>query len=149
MGNLVDHAKCEFGVLGWPGDDEMQEAICDDILALLEVFSKQEHSGATAPYTVNLFRRLAAFEPISPLTGEDSEWTKVSKGMWQNKRDSEVFKGSDGAYWICGRIFRDKDGSTYTSGRSSVPITFPWRHPKSQVVDVRWWNRWWWERKKR
>jgi hypothetical protein len=136
--SLIEHAKTEFEALGWPGEDEMQEMVCDDVIELLEVFSNQGHSGSSAPYVLNLFKELAMFNPISPLTGEDSEWNEVSEGTFQNKRDSAVFKNSKGgeAYWIYGKVFRDRDGCCFTNSESRVPVTFPWTKPESEIVDV-------------
>lgn len=136
--SLIEHAKTEFEALGWPGDDEMQEMICDNLIELLEVFSEQGHSGSSAPYLLNLFDKLARFNPISPLNGKDSEWTEVSDGIFQNKRDCAVFKnGKDGeAYWIDGKVFRDQHGCFFTSRDSRVPVVFPWTKPESEIVDV-------------
>ena len=130
------HAKKEFDVLGWPGDCEMQELVCDNILELLKVFGEQGHSGSSAMYVLNLFNKLARFSPIAPLTGEDSEWNEVGEGAFQNNRDSSVFKqGKDGkAYWLYGRMFKDRNGGTYSSYKSRVRVEFPWTKPKSKVL---------------
>jgi hypothetical protein len=139
MSNLVEHAKREFEILGWPGDCEMQQMICDNILNLLQVFSDQGHSGTTAPYTLSLFSKLAKFDAIAPLTGSDDEWAEPhGNEIYQNKRDGTVFKeGRNGeAYWIDGKIFRDKNGCTYTSKDSRVFIKFPWTKPESEIIDV-------------
>ncbi len=141
MGEFRDHALREFEVLGWPGEEESQKWICDNVLSLLDVLSKQGHSGSSVYYLLELFDQLAKFKPLSPLTGKDDEWNNVSDmseyKLWQNNRDSEVFKEADGkAYWISGRIFRDPDGGTYTSGDSHVPVEFPWTRPESEIVDV-------------
>ena len=138
MSNLVEHAKREFEVLGWPGDDEMQQMVCDNLIELLEAFAEQGHSGSSAPYVMRLFGKLADFAPISPLTGKDSEWNEVGDNKYQNNRCSEVFKDSkDGeAHWISGKIFREPDGCTYTSGDSFVPVEFPWTKPEPEIVDV-------------
>jgi len=147
MSNLEKHAKLEFKAAGWLDDegnyiDEMQEAICRHVLALLDVFSAEGHSGSSAPYTVDLFKKLAMFEPVAPLTGEDWEWTDVSdtfagRGhkLYQNKRCGRVFKDESGAYDIDGKVFyewyTDENGekfkSHYTSRDSRVPVTFPYR----------------------
>ncbi|AMO57353.1 hypothetical protein GZ77_15775 [Endozoicomonas montiporae] len=134
--SLIAHAKKEFEIAGWPGDDEMQKMMCDCLLELLETFSKQGHSGFSAPYCLEHFDKLARFQTISPLTGEDDEWVDVGDGMFQNKRDSTVFKENGEAYWLDGKIFRDKDGCTYTNSDSRVPVTFPWVRPESEIVDV-------------
>lgn len=135
--NLIDHAKKEFEIAGWPGECEMQQMVCDNLLELLEVFSKQGHSGSSAPYVLTHFEKLARHETITPLTGEDSEWMEVGEDLFQNVRESSVFKSNEGeAYWIDGRIFRDPEGCCYTSADSRVPVTFPWTKPKPEYVDV-------------
>jgi len=135
--NYIKHAKREFEILGWPGDCEMQKMLCDHLVELLNIFAGHGHSGTSAPYCLNLFNKLARFEPIAPLTGEDDEWNEVGEGYYQNKRDSEVFK-KDGEepYWISGKIFRDQNGSCFTNRESFVTITFPWAKPKPEYVDV-------------
>lgn len=144
MSNLHKHALMEFQAAGWLDEngkycDDMQEAICAHVLKLLEVFAAEQHSGSTAPYSINLFSKLAAFEPIVPVTGEDWEWTEVGDGMYQNKRCSHVFKQADRfdgqAYDLDGKIFwewykSEEDGKIskthFTSSESQVPITFPY-----------------------
>jgi hypothetical protein len=148
MSNIHKHALMEFRAAGWTDEngkfnDGMQEAICDHVLKLLDVFADEGHSGTTAPYTVNLFKQLAMFEPIVPLTGEDWEWTEVGDGMFQNKRCGHVFKEGKGgqAYDGEGRIFferrTDEDGREYkthfTSRDSRVPITFPYTPVREYV----------------
>ena len=144
MSNLHKHALAEFRAAGWTDadgkfEDEMQEDICKHVLELLKVFSDEGHSGSTAPYTVNLFKKLAMFEPIVPLTGEDWEWHEPSPGVFQNIRCSRVFKQADRfngqAYDIEGRVFREPTGACYTGAESRVPVTFPYT-PKTEYVDV-------------
>lgn len=153
MSNVKNFAMSEFRHAGWCDEngnfeDEMQGAICHHVLELLSVFGAEGHSGSSAPYTINLFKRLAMFEPITPLTGEDSEWVDVSgygsDVTYQNKRNSAVFKnGKDGqAYWIDGRVFwewyKDEDGEMskvyFTSRDSRVDVNFPWTKPEPEYV---------------
>lgn len=135
--DLIEHAKKEFEILGWPGDCEMQQAICEDVLALLETFGKQGHSGFSASYALTLFKKLANFEPIGPLTGGDSEWHEYEPNHFQNKRCSEVFKDPDGrVYWINGRVFETPDGCRYTNKDSAVEISFPWEKTEPEIVYV-------------
>lgn len=142
--SLVDHAKKEFAAVGWINkdtgefEDEMQKSICQNVLELLEVFSKQGHSGTTAPYLISLFTKLASYEVLGPLTGDDSEWNEVSDGVFQNNRCSHVFKQADRfsgqPYDLNGRVFytieKDKNGEEfknyYTNGDSFTVITFPY-----------------------
>jgi len=150
MSNYERHAWNEFRAAGWTDEgnnfkDEMQKAICQHVLALLAVFDNEEHSGSSAPYAINLFRKLAMFEPLAPLTGEDWEWFRHDYGdvpTYQNKRMSSVFKQSDRfdgqAYWLDGRVFwewyKDADGNMskiyFTSSGSPVTIEFPWTKPE-------------------
>jgi hypothetical protein len=136
MSNLVEHAKKEFEILGWPGDNEMQQMMCDNLIELLQVFSDQGHSGFSGNYCLSYFGKLARFDSISPLTGKDEEWQEIAEGEYQNKRDSSVFKKNGQAYWIYGRIFRDADGCCFTSKGSRVGIEFPWIKPEPEIVDV-------------
>lgn len=101
---LVGFAKDEFKILGWDkSEDEMQKEVCKNIIELLSVLSKQGHSGFSIGYVLNLFNKLANYIPISPLTGEDSEWNDVGTyhdksgneiKIFQNKRCPSVFKDS-------------------------------------------------------
>ena len=145
MSRLNDHAWLEFKAAGWLDEDgrfkdDMQEAICTHGLKLLEIFAEEGHSGTTAPYAANMFKTLAMFEPIAPLTGEDWEWHEASEGVFQNKRCSRVFKQADRfdgqAYDLEGKVFYEwrtdketgeKYKSHYTCSESLVPVTFPYK----------------------
>ena len=152
MSNLIDHAKVEFRAAGWTDedgkfDDEMQEDICNHVLKLLEVFSEEGHSGSSAPYAVNIFKSLAMFEPLVPLTGEDWEWVDVSeyfdRQTYQNKRCTHVFKDDTGAHdnngivwweWWTNPETGEKEKSHFTSRASRVPVTFPYT-PKTEYKE--------------
>ena len=154
MSNLTSHAMTEFRAAGWLDQngkytDDMQELICNHVLALLTVFSDEGHTGSTADYAINLFSKLAKYDPIVPLTGEAWEWSEVSDGdkgkMYQNKRCGAVFKSADRhdgqPYYIDGKVYwewyKNGDGEVnkiyFTSGDSQVPIMFPYT-PKSEYV---------------
>lgn len=144
MSNYKFHAMNEFRAAGWTNEDgtfkdEMQEAICNHVLKLLDVFDGEGHSGSSAPYAIKLFSTLAKFEPLTPLTGEDWEWNDVSTfdgvTLYQNKRCSHVFKENDEAYDSNGKVFYDwytdeqtgeKFKSYFTSRDSRVKIKFPY-----------------------
>ena len=131
MSTLVDYAKEELKRIGMIDSGEpYNEAVAKAIIDLIELFASQGHSGFTAPYTVNAFKRLAMYKPLSPLTGEDSEWSEVGSGVYQNKRYSAVFKEDGKAYNIEGKMFTDNNGLTwYLSKDSHVEITFPYVVP--------------------
>jgi hypothetical protein len=136
----------------------MQEAICNGVLKMLDIFADEGHSGSSAPYAINLFKKIASFEPLGPLTGEDDEWVCHQDGrpngvaLYQNKRMGSVFKQSDRfdgkPYWLDGKVFWEwathpdiDDGkpfkSYFTSAESRVVIEFPWTKPeKSEYVFV-------------
>jgi len=143
MNRYIEKSYEEFQAAGWCDEDGnfkdgMQERICKHVLDLLEVFSKEGHSGSSAPYAINLFKKLASFEPIAPLTGKDFEWVEVGEGVFQNKRCSHVFKQHDRfngqAYDLNGKVFI-KDGASFTNSDSLVPIEFPYT-PKSEYVTI-------------
>jgi hypothetical protein len=148
MSNYLTHAEAEFKAVGWTDEngvfkDEMQGAICKSVLDLLEVFAKEGHSGSSAPYAISIFSKLAKFEPIGPITGEDWEWEEASPGMFQNKRCSHVFKDPerfDGRPYDSNAVVFydttvDENGEEYksyfTGKESSQPITFPYA-PKTE-----------------
>jgi hypothetical protein len=87
-------------------------------MELIEVFSKQGHSGCSAPMVAELFHKLANYQPLQPITGKDEEWVDVSlhsdtrESWYQNKRCSALFKdGKDGKpYYIEGIVKRDQNG---------------------------------------
>ena len=154
MNNYEKHAWLEFKAAGWLNDngkfkDDMQEMICKHVLKLLKVFSGEGHSGTSAPYAISLFEKLAKFEPVAPLTGEDWEWTDISEYgpghngiLYQNKRCGHVFKDKDGPYDIDGIVFYenivDESGITFksyfTNRESRVPVTFPYT-PKTEYKE--------------
>lgn len=158
--SLIEHAKFEFRAAGWMDDsgeykDEMQGLLCAQIIQLLEIFCEHGHSGFSANYALSLFEKLAAYKPLSPLTGEDWEWNEVMDGVFQNKRCSHVFKQKDRfdfqPYDIEGKVFwewaerdldEDEEGypgvrrfkSYYTNRLSHTPITFPYE-PVTEYVE--------------
>lgn len=139
--SLIDHAKAELRAIGMLGSqDPMNQAMCGDVLALLELFSNQGHSGFSAPYAINLFTKLASYKPLCPLTGADSEWGDVSgpsdEPKWQNKRASHVFKGADGkAYDIDAVVYQEPNGCTFTRGGARHYIEFPYT-PTRKLIKV-------------
>jgi hypothetical protein len=124
---LIEHAKMELEIAGlFDKDGDFYEgATGKSVMELIELFSKQGHSGMSAPMVASLFHKLANYEPLQPITGKDEEWTEVSvhqdktgKPWYQNKRCSGLFKdGKDGKpYYIDAIIKRDQRGITW-SGR--------------------------------
>lgn len=136
--NYFKHAERELALIGMGEDaDGMNLAMRTHLLHMLGEFSDEGHSGFSASYASKMLEKLFMFEPLSPLTGEDSEWNEVGNNLFQNNRCGNVFKqGKDGqAYDSEGRIFRTPSGSCYTSSNSRVPVTFPYI-PKREYVNV-------------
>ena len=132
MSNLKTHAEYELSLIGGE-DDELQKSMNDNILKIVDVFSEAGHSGFSASYARGIIEKLLDFKPLSPLTGEDDEWVDVGDGLFQNKRCSRVFKEDGKAFDISGKVFIDKDGSSWTNSESRIPVTFPYT-PKIEYV---------------
>lgn len=134
--SATDYAQRELDRLltGDAENDEIQSMMNGDVLELIDVFSKQGHTGFTAPYCLSLFQRLAHFKPITPLTGEDEEWGPADhKGCQINKRCFNVFRNlgdNSTAVYTEGRVFSDNGGITwYTNRDSHIPVVFPFTVP--------------------
>jgi hypothetical protein len=139
---FLRHAKRELDAIGMKEEDPdtMNGAMRKHILHMVGEFAKEGHSGFSAEYARDILNKLFGYEPLCPLTGEDSEWNDVrqygSNPVWQNNRCSRVFKDSDGiAYDIDGKIFVEPNGCSYTNIASRVDVTFPYT-PKSEYIEV-------------
>lgn len=97
---------------------------------LLEKFLDTWDSGAAVSVAQQVFNRLLAGKPLSPLTGEDDEWVNVSMGSadecFQNRRCSSVFKDK--------RFFDGKRAYDINRrGREREAITFPYTPEEDRV----------------
>lgn len=127
-------------LLGDPEGDEMQAAMNKHLLKMVRAFGREGHSGFSASYAVGCLEKLLRYEPLTPLTGEDSEWNDISdmsdEPQWQNNRCSHVFKDADGrAYDIDGKVFVEPSGAAFTGNGSRVFIEFPYT-PAREYVQV-------------
>lgn len=158
MSNLLSYAERELDIIGMTADseDEMNRAMRSHIIHMVKEFSNEGHSGFSAHYAINTLQKLLKYEPLTPLTGEDDEWTDVAdrgdgRKLYQNKRCSRVFKDEEGAYDIEGRVFwewserpldEDEEGypgvrrfkSHFTSRDSRVRVSFPYQ-PTTEYVE--------------
>lgn len=102
---LITHARRELELAGMfdLDADYGPGAIAGQVLELVEVFAKQQHSGGSAAYTLGLFEKLARLRPLSPLTSEPEEWIdrSVESGepLWQSRRCPSVFSRDGGKTW--------------------------------------------------
>lgn len=120
-----DHIECHV----------MQTVVTKDILLLVKILCTQGHSGMSIQYYKHMLDRIIDRTPLTPLTGEDSEWNvvyrdkKTGKVEEQNIRCSKVFRDNGDNSTACrydGKLFREKgDNSYFTCRESRVPVTFP------------------------
>lgn len=141
MSNLLAHADREFAITmrnmrADPENDEsaitMQERMHRDVREILEVVSRQGHSGFSINFLFQMVQKVGMFEPLSPILGTDDEWVDVAnisggQPMLQNARCGHVFRDGDSqAYDSTGRIVVCEDGQTVTNYQSRVYIEFPY-----------------------
>jgi hypothetical protein len=113
VSNLENFAKYELTRAGlFDKDSDYGGAIGDAVMSLMKSFSEAGHSGFSAAMTISIFNKVAKFQPLTPLIGDDDEWFECGDGIFQNKRCPHVFKQNGEAYDI-------------ESG-SRVGITFPY-----------------------
>lgn len=72
----------------------------DSALEAFEVLCGQGHSGWSIKMTQYILNKLIDTHPLTPITGEDSEWLECTRGegkptVYQNKRYSALFKYVD------------------------------------------------------
>lgn len=142
MSLLLKHAKRELALLGYlPPEtleaDDPNKAVQEDIIELIETFSKQGHSSMSASYVIGMFFKLANFDCLRPLTGEDCEWEKVDFQTLQNVRCNRVFKNinTGRVFDVQGKVFQTPDGARFTNAESSVDVVFPYA-PITEVVNI-------------
>lgn len=102
-------ARCNFG-----------EPDSTVMLQILDAFFDTWDSGGAVFVAANVLARLVKGLPLTPLTGDDSEWMEVGPNVWQNIR--------------CGTVFRDETGRCYDIDVDGRPtIVFPYYPPTSPV----------------
>jgi hypothetical protein len=146
MSSLIEHAKKELQLAGlFDKDSDYDGALGHAVMELIEVFSKQGHSGFSASRVISLFKKVANYECLMPLTGNDDEWNDISgtgnNPILQNNRVSSVFKNKDGkAYYLNGIVWVNQKGQTFTGTVDGISSSqyikeFPFT-PKTFYVDV-------------
>lgn len=142
---MLENAKKELELAGFYDKDAMYgELLPNAVLELLEVFSKQGHSGMSASVTIGLFKTLAEHKPLTPLTDDPNQWSNEIGGdeTYQNTRFSAVFKnGKEGKpYYLDAIVWQgEEDYDTFTGrvedvqSRQYVRLPFI---PKTFYVDV-------------
>lgn len=142
MSNLTKHAEHELKMAGlFNKDSDYGGLLGESVMELINVFAKQGHSGYSASIVCDIFNTLAKYQTLTSLTGEDAEWNEVAEGLFQNKRNSAVFKdGKSGkACFIDAIIWRGKN-NTWNGTASNISSkqyikSFPFT-PKTFTIDV-------------
>lgn len=136
MSNLETFARKELTRAGlFDKDSDYGGMLGDAVMKMIKVFADEDHSGFSAGMAIKIFGKVAAFEPLTPLTGHDDEWMEIADGEYQNIRCAHVFKNKDRAYDLNGKVFREPSGACYTNSDSRTTVTFPYV-PKTEYVDV-------------
>lgn len=160
MTNYQKHFERELEIMrkSVEQDDELIiEPYVEAINNLLDIFGKQGHSGSSASLhsavLSKTIKALTDFQILSPLTGEDDEWNDITfyhgekhnpkkPKLYQNKRDSGVFKNEDGTCnYVTAIVFQGEDrwdrftGSVAGIGSSQKIKEFPFM-PKTFFLDV-------------
>lgn len=105
------------------------EEFIPEILALVDKFGKSGQPGGSAPYVASALattiKSLCLHKPICPITGNDSEWTKVSDDTnpshtFQNNRCSALFKEGDKCHYLRAIVWRSPNGG-FWGGTALLP----------------------------
>jgi hypothetical protein len=104
MSNLLEHAKRELELAGlYDQDSDYNGDSAKAVEELVEVFSKQGHSGGSAWLVTEIFCKLVKYENLTPITDNPDDWQDVSeymgKSMWQSKRNPSIFSTNAGKSW--------------------------------------------------
>lgn len=77
--------------------------IAECVVALLDTWHRQGHSGGSASMTLEIFDRLVRGKRLAPITDDAEEWMNVTEygspgqpDMWQNRRQSTCFSHDAG-----------------------------------------------------
>jgi hypothetical protein len=119
--SLLTFAELELQILSLintdPNDRPIVEEFIPQILALVEAVGNSGQSGGSMPYTAHcvamVVKQLLLYNPITDVTGIDSEWVDVTEYnggqlLYQNKRCSALFKSDDeGLYYLDAIAFKD------------------------------------------
>jgi hypothetical protein len=118
--SIRSQAQREMELAAFPPDER------EAMTKILDLFLDTWDSGGAVHIACDALVRLIGGQPLTPLTGAEDEWRDVGpwsgEPMWQNVRNSAVFKGADG-------VARDIN----VPGRP--PITFPYMGPSAGPPD--------------
>lgn len=140
MISLSDFAKKELILAGFDpnSEDETKKLVYNDVLEFIELFSKQQQLGHNIQYCVDIFAKLAYFQPLTPITDDEDEWTDIDENFYQHKRCPEVFKDkkTGTSCTMYGYVFKDQNEKYFINEYSLKKISFPYAFKEAKVVDV-------------
>src|ERR1051325_7595598 len=99
---LVEHAERELREAGlFDKDSDYEGMLGEGVMELVRVFAAQGHSGFSAQCTIDLFRRVASYQVLTPLKNpmETKEYQEVYENTLQSTRKSSVFSEDGGKTW--------------------------------------------------
>jgi len=152
--NYLKHFERELEIMQatvQEGDSLIIQPYVRSIREVCKDFATEGHSGGSAPMAAGVLastiKAILGFQILSPLQGTDDEWNDVSdrgRGtiLFQNKRDSAVFKNADGkcTYNTCIIWSGEDKWDTFTGSLAGISSShyiksFPFM-PKTFYVDV-------------
>jgi hypothetical protein len=104
----LERARAEMRRAGLYDEDASYGAgaIAEGVIALLDTWHRQGHSGGSASLTLYVFNKLVEHKVLAPITNETGEWMNVSEyggrgqpATWQNRRMPSVFSHDGGKTW--------------------------------------------------
>lgn len=80
----------------YDNDADFRGMIPECVLELLDTWHKQGHSGGSAYMTLEIFNKLVAHKPLTPITDDPDEWMDMSEyqggePLWQCRRQPTLF----------------------------------------------------------
>lgn len=137
---LCKHAIRELDLAGYKGSKNcINQWMREQVLEAVAVFASHGNSGSSAPFEINIVKKLCSFQTISPLTFADNEWyfcyhsDKYNVNIYQNKRRPDFFKEVD----VNGNI------KIHTNDSYSKKVVRRKRYRQDDIVNVEsstYWN---------
>lgn len=94
--HLCKRAIKELELAGYKKNGDCPNSwMYNQVLESLAVFCSHGNSGFSAPFEINLVKKLSSFEVLSPLKFDDNEWNLCCDNVYQNTRKSSIFKEND------------------------------------------------------
>lgn len=110
--NTIERAKRELKLAGYNPDfdrkdikttQDYADQVAHSVVELLEVFSKQGHSGMSANFTLQLFDRLVRHKALTELTDNPEEWEDMTeqsgRTCYQSNRQPSCFSEDMKTYY--------------------------------------------------